>query len=137
MNKKFESDIQIRFADIDGLGHVNNVNLQHYFDLGKMEFYTAVMGQKVEPTDESLILVSTQTEYFFQTRLYDKVYVETAVEKIGTKSITFTQRLIDRRTGCINAQCRTVSVPFDFVKQQSFEVKPQWRERLQDYLISL
>ena len=32
--KKTETDIQIRFDDIDMLGHVNNVNLQHYFDLG-------------------------------------------------------------------------------------------------------
>ena len=27
--------IQMRFADVDMLGHVNNVNQQHYFDVGK------------------------------------------------------------------------------------------------------
>ena len=34
-----ETQIQMRFADIDVLGHVNNVNQQHYFDLGKCDFY--------------------------------------------------------------------------------------------------
>lgn len=33
-----ETQIQMRFADIDVLGHVNNVNQQHYFDLGKCDF---------------------------------------------------------------------------------------------------
>lgn len=33
-----ETQIQMRFADIDVLGHVNNVNQQHYFDLGKSTF---------------------------------------------------------------------------------------------------
>ena len=39
-----ETKIQMRFADIDVLGHVNNVNQQHYFDLGKCDFYKQVLG---------------------------------------------------------------------------------------------
>lgn len=30
--------IQKRFADLDMLGHVNNANQQHYFDVGKNDF---------------------------------------------------------------------------------------------------
>ena len=49
MGKYIESDIQIRFADADSLGHINNVNLQHYFDVGKMEFYEKVLGKTIDP----------------------------------------------------------------------------------------
>ena len=55
MGKYIESDIQIRFADADSLGHINNVNLQHYFDVGKMEFYEKVLGKTIDPDAESLI----------------------------------------------------------------------------------
>ena len=48
MGKYIESDIQIRFADSDSLGHINNVNLQHYFDVGKMEFYEKVLGKTID-----------------------------------------------------------------------------------------
>lgn len=36
-----ETKIQMRFADVDMLGHVNNVNQQHYFDLAKATFSAA------------------------------------------------------------------------------------------------
>ena len=69
MGKYIESDIQIRFADADSLGHINNVNLQHYFDVGKMEFYEKVLGKTIDPDAESLILVSIHTNYHRQSRL--------------------------------------------------------------------
>ncbi len=33
----------MRFADVDMLGHVNNVNQQHYFDVGKSDFFRSVL----------------------------------------------------------------------------------------------
>lgn len=136
MGKTTETDIQMRFADADSLGHINNVNLMHYFDVGKMDFYAKVIGKDVSGDSESLVLVATNTSYFAQTRLYDKVYIETSVEKIGTKSVSFYQRLIDRRSGIVNAECRTVAVAFDFKKQESIELLPQWREAFKEYLAS-
>lgn len=47
MSKVVESKIQIRFADADCLNHINNVNLQHYFDIGKMDFYEKVLGKPI------------------------------------------------------------------------------------------
>ena len=46
-----ETQIQMRFADIDVLGHVNNVNQQHYFDLGKCDFYKQVLVLENGRTD--------------------------------------------------------------------------------------
>lgn len=37
--------IQMRFADVDMLGHVNNVNQQHYFDVGKSDFFAQVLDR--------------------------------------------------------------------------------------------
>ena len=50
MGKYIESDIQIRFADADSLGHINNVNLQHYFDVGKMESTKKCSARPSTPT---------------------------------------------------------------------------------------
>lgn len=134
MKKIIETDIQIRFADIDGLGHVNNAHLQQYFDQGKMDFYKRVLGKTVEPDSESIILVSVCTNYFLQTKLYDDIYVETALEKIGTKSITFYQRVVDRKTAEVKADCRTVAVAFNFETQLSMELKDEWKAAMREYL---
>ena len=135
MGKVFTTEIQVRFADGDTLGHINNINLQHYFDLGKMEFYRKVMHKTIEADNESLILASTHTDYYLQSKLYDRLTVETRVEKIGNKSVTFTQNLVNLDTGSVNAHCRTVAVGFDFETQQTFELKPEWRVALKEYLI--
>lgn len=136
MGKVLTTEIQIRFADGDTLGHINNINLQHYFDLGKMEFYKKVMNKTIEADNESLILASTYTDYYLQSHLYDRLAVETRVEKIGTKSVTFTQNLVNMDTGSVNAHCRTVAVGFNFDTQETFELKPEWRAVLADYLVS-
>ena len=135
MGKFIESKIQIRFADADCLGHINNVNLQHYFDIGKMEFYEKVLGKTIDPDNESLILVSIHTNYHRQSRLHSNLVVRTWVEKIGNTSVTIFQHLVDMAEGGVNADCRSVAVGFDFEKQDKFPLKPEWRAKIREYLI--
>lgn len=125
-----KTEIQIRFADVDMLKHVNNVNLQHYFDLGKTDFFRRVMHIELPWDGSGVITASTQTSYFFQTRFDDRVCVETQVEKIGNKSITLLQRLVDIPTGRVNVESRTVLVAFDFSRQESIPVPDPWRETI-------
>jgi acyl-CoA thioester hydrolase len=39
--------VQIRFADIDVNGHVNNVVFQHYFDLAKVGYFNTILGEDI------------------------------------------------------------------------------------------
>lgn len=135
MGKAIESEIQKRFADADSLGHINNVNLQHYFDIGKMEFYHRVLGKTIDPDAESLILASINTNYYEQTRLYDDIFVSTYVEKIGNKSVTIFQKLINRATGKVNAECRSVAVGYDFHRQETFPLRDEWRDLMKEYML--
>ena len=134
MGKFIESNIQVRFADADCLGHINNVNLQHCFDVGKMEFYEKVLGKAIRPDGESLILVSIHTNYRRQSRLASQLVVRTWVEKIGNSSVTIFQHLIDTADGGINAECRSVAVGYDFQRQESFPLKQEWRTKMEEYL---
>ena len=135
MGKVWKTDIQIRFADVYGLGHVNNARLQEYYDLGKMEFYSGILGNKILPDRVVPVIVSTKTDYFSQTRLYDSGCVETQVEKIGNKSTTLIQRIIDAESGSVRSECRTVAVTFDFARQESVMLDDRWRDGLAEYMI--
>lgn len=125
--RKTETDIQIRFADVDRLGHVNNVNLQHYFDLGKSEYCSSVLGLKTAGGSEFMIAAATSNSYLAQTRPDELIYVETSVETIGNKSMTIFQRIISRTTGEVKAESRSVMVAFDFDRQTTFVVPDTWR----------
>jgi len=126
-----KTDIQIRFADVDMLRHVNNVNLQHYFDLGKGEFFRSVLGGFTQHGEgQELITASTNTNYLAQTRYEDKIRVETQAEKIGNKSFTLLQRIVNNATGAIHAESHTVMVAFNFTTQQSVVIPDHWRAAL-------
>lgn len=128
--KKTETDIQMRFADFDVLGHVNNVNQQHYFDLGKSDYFRNVMKIDMNWRALGIITAATSTSYLAQTRPEEPVYVETSAEKVGNKSIILFQRIISRATGEVKAESRSVMVAFDFSTQESVAVPDAWREAI-------
>lgn len=134
MGKIATIDIQIRFGDVDGLGHINNARIQEYFDLAKMDFYSNSIGNEIMPDRVSPVIVSVKTDYFAQSRLYDRLYVETSVEEIGNKSVRLFQRLLSRDDSQVRAECRTVAVTYDFVTGESVGISDAWREALSQYI---
>ncbi len=43
---RFTTDIQMRFRDIDGMGHVNNSVYLSYVELARTQFYMEVAGKR-------------------------------------------------------------------------------------------
>lgn len=125
---KQTTKIQQRFADADTLGHINNIHLQEYFDLGKMELYATLLGDRIDWRGVNLVLASIKTDMMRQTRLGDNIVVESWVERLGNKSMTVHQRLIDVADGLPNAECSTVVVCFDFATQRAIPFPDEWRE---------
>ena len=125
-----ETNIQMRFADVDVLGHVNNVNQQHYFDIGKCDFFDRVLHVKAPWHAQGLIIVSTRTDYKGQILMGASVCVTTCVEEIGNKNYRLFQQIVDTETREVRTECTTVVVAFDFEAQRSFELPATWREKL-------
>ena len=127
-----ETPIQMRFADVDQLGHVNNVNLQHYFDLGKTGYYNEVLKKSVDWRGKAFIQRATDSEFLAQTRYGETVAVHSWVERVGTTSITMFQQIVNSETGERKAVSRSVLVMFDFEAQQKIPVPDQWRQAIGD-----
>ena len=128
---KITTQIQQRFADADTLGHINNIHLQEYFDLGKMELYRTLLGDRIDWRGVNLVLVSIKTDMMRQTRLGDPIVVESRVESLGNKSMTVHQRLLNTADGGVNAECRTVVVCFDYATQQAIPYPDEWRKLIE------
>lgn len=118
--------IQIRFADVDQFGHVNNVAQQSYFDLGKTELFGELWQQSGELEMIPAVTVSVQTDFFKQLFWGDRLEVNSEVESLGNKSITLIQQIV--RQGEVCSRSRTVLVCFDKQAQQSVSVPDAWRK---------
>jgi acyl-CoA thioester hydrolase len=124
--------IQQRFADSDTLGHINNIHLQEYFDLGKMELYHTILGDRIDWRGVNLVLVSIKTDMMRQTRFGDEIEVVSWVESLGNKSMRVFQQLRSKADGGINAECSTVVVCFDFATQRAIPFPDEWRKLLEE-----
>ena len=133
MNKQLITPVQKRFSDVDSFMHVNNIWQQSYFDMGKTDFYTKVLGITGVFDKLRIITASTHTDYYGQVRLMDDIVVTTDVSRLGNKSMTLHQRIMagDR---CLT-ESSSVMVAFDFETQQTVAMPQEWRERLSEYLI--
>lgn len=133
MAKQLITPVQKRFSDVDSFMHVNNIWQQSYFDMGKTEFYTKVLGITGVFDKLRIITASTHTDYLGQVRLTDDIVVTTDVSRLGNKSMTLHQRIM------LGDKCLTesssVMVAFDFETQQTVAMPQEWRDRLTPYLI--
>lgn len=133
MAKQLITPVQKRFSDVDSFMHVNNIWQQSYFDMGKTDFYTQVLGITGVFDKLRIITASTHTDYLGQVRLVDDIVVVTDVSRIGNKSMTLHQRILsgDR---CLT-ESSSVMVAFDFELQQTVPMPEEWCVKLQEYLI--
>ena len=120
--------IQKRFADVDIFHHVNNVAQQSYFDVGKSDYFTRILGCELMDVRPMIVTVSTSTSYMGQIRREDDIEVVTHTEKVGDKSITLFQQIVCR--GEVRSESRSVMVAFGFDRQVSVSVPDEWRRRM-------
>lgn len=122
-------ELQIRFGDIDRLGHVNNAVYAQFFDIGRVEFLQRYMpGLRFD--GRTLVLVHLETDFIRPVFEHDHIAVETFLEKIGGKSVTMIQEIRDE-AGVLRARCRSVLSTLDMAQGGSFPMPEAWRAVLE------
>ena len=121
--------VQIRFNDIDILGHVNNAVYQHYYDYARVNYFKKIVGDIVDWKKYSLILASIKIDYFSPVNLNDEIEVETRVEMLGNKSISMKQKLIKTKTREIVSSNRAVLVAYDSELNQTIDIPDDWKNK--------
>ena len=120
-------DLQLRYADTDALGHVNNALYATYAEAARIAFFREI-GVAVE----NLILARLEIDYRRQVRFGESPSVESFVTKIGNTSIGVAHRLLV--DGEVAAEMRTVVVHFDYEANAPSGVPQEARELLGPYV---
>lgn len=128
---KQKTPIQIRFKDIDKLGHVNNANHVTYFELARVDYFNSLNteGIKIDWINEGVILAKIEMEYKQPILLEDKVFVYTWVSKMGTKSFDMTCSIVKAENGIEIelAKGLAIIVCFNYKTNQTILVPEKWK----------
>jgi acyl-CoA thioester hydrolase len=105
---KFSHHPEIRFRDIDVLGHVNNAVYLSYLEQTRI-LYLSQLG--LRGSTPSTILVANEIDYLRPVLLTDVLEVKMACEHIGTKSLVFVYEIF--ANGTLAAKAKSTHVWFD------------------------
>ncbi len=122
--------VQIRFNDIDIMGHVNNSVFQHYFDYARLQYFSHVFGEPLKWDRETLILASISVDYHSPVHIDNRIEVASGTVMIGNKSLHMCQEVHYLDTNKIMASSRCVLVAFDASKNCTIPLPGEWKDRI-------
>lgn len=113
--------LQLRFNDVDIMGHVNNAVIMEFFDYGKMKYFdNAEVYVEKEPI--TLVIVHYEVDFVGQILRGDHPEVWTKVVRFGNKSLEVLQYIVC--DGEVKSICKTIMSGYNREKQIS-EVIPE------------
>jgi len=114
----------VRFRDLDGMGHVNNAVFFTYMESARIAYLEA-LGAGSNP-QEGLILARIEVDFRSPISLGERVEVGVRPSRLGTKSFELEYEV--RADGRLAAEARSVLVGYDYARGESVEIPAEWRE---------
>lgn len=124
--RAYETDLTVRYRDLDPRGHVNHAVYVTYFEEAKAAFFEDVLGV---PLDEAPTVVrALEVDYAGSITLDEEVTVDLVVTDIGTTSFTIEYDLFTGRDRVATGS--TVSVFIEPATGQPRPLPDDWRDSL-------
>ena len=131
---KQKTPVQIRFKDIDMMGHVNNANYITYFELARLTYFEALKdeGVRIDWVNAGVILAKIEMEYKQPILLEDKAFVYTWVSRIGSKSFDMVCSIVKVVNGVEveAAKGLAVIVCFNYKTNETIAIPELWKAKM-------
>jgi len=115
---KVKTEIQLRYSDLDVLGHISNSVYNQYFEIGRLDWFDVLEEQPVT------VVANSNVDYIKEISLKDKVHVVTSCVKKGTKSMTLSQDVYSNDE--LATKSTVVMVGFDQETRKSCVLLDGW-----------
>ncbi|WNY26097.1 thioesterase family protein [Methanolapillus millepedarum] len=132
----FTTKVTPRFGDVDGLGHINNVVLGNWFELGRNPIFR-MFEPNLNLSYDTWTLIMAHTDFDFLDELFFQYDVEirTYVIRIGTKSFTTYHEAWQEGRLCVKGSA--VVVHYDFKNKVTTPIPEHIKAQLAEHLIEM
>ena len=108
MGAMFEHQVDVRWRDVDALGHVNHAVFLTYLEEGRDAFFAQTLA-----SDPIYVVVRLEVDLRAEVRDPDRrVTVRIEVERLGTTSLTTRETIVTPANEVV-AEARVVTVRWD------------------------
>jgi acyl-CoA thioester hydrolase len=118
---------QVRFRDLDAMGHVNNAVFLTYIESARFAFLDH-LGAASGVDNMPIIVARIEIDFRAPVSLGDEVEIAVRATRFGDKS--FDLDYVLRVGGRVVAEAKSVLVGYDYGSGETIAIPDDWRERL-------
>jgi acyl-CoA thioester hydrolase len=126
---EFSTDIQVRFRDIDAMGHVNNAVYATYVEQARTEYFEEILEEGLDAV--STVLASLELSYERPILLGQSVTITIAVPELGRSSLPMEYEIF--ADGKRAATAQSVQVFLDPETDEPYPIPDRFRERITEF----
>ena len=133
--KTYEHKINVRFRDLDAMGHVSNNIFLVYLEEARVGFRSFASGKKKIDLDFCSVVASHWIEYLAPIFLGESLVVEIWISHLTAKSYRFNYIIKNPETGQVKALAYTQMVGYDYREQKVKDLPQSFFETMKDYTV--
>jgi acyl-CoA thioester hydrolase len=126
---RYVRPIELRFRDLDAVGHVNNVVYLTYMETARIQWWIDVTGPR-DFRNFGMILARTEIDYKAPASWGDRLEVGVRCASMRRSSFVLEFRVAEPGGGRVFAEARKVLVHYDYEAARSVPLPADLREKL-------
>lgn len=124
----FSCPVELRFADVDAMNHVNNAVYVTFLELARLRLWQQRLGFSGSAREIPIIVARVSVDYRSPVGLEDRVVIGLGVKEIGRTSFTLAYRI--EASGRLAAEAETVQVLYDYALRKPLPIAAELRKKL-------
>jgi acyl-CoA thioester hydrolase len=129
---KFLRPIQVIFADLDGMRHVNHAVYLSYAEAARSEYWMRVTG--ITSIDEfDFVLAELTAKYRSSAQLHDRLLVGCRVTELRRSSFLMEHEIRNADTGALVFEMTSVQVMYDYAKGATIPISDLRRKQIEAF----
>lgn len=132
---RFFHSIEVRYGDLDPQGHVNNAEHLTYFEQARIAYWIqlGLFTKDQSFMELGVILADLHIRYLEPVYYGQNIRVGVHVSKLGNKSMTWEQNVVDADTGRELARGEVIMVAYNYIEEKSIPIPDAWRRKIAEF----
>lgn len=131
----FYHPIEVRYGDLDPQGHLNNAKHLTYFEQARIAYFIqlGLFTKDQSFMDIGVILADVHLTYLEPVFFGQNIKVGVHISRLGNKSMTWEQNILDADTGKELAKGEVIMVAYDYHAEKTMSIPQEWREKISEF----
>jgi len=136
MSFEYTTEVEVRYADIDTYGHVNNATYATYFEEARIDYlYDVIDADEAllsgSESGTGIVIANLEVDFVQPVKINDSVAVAVRVPRLGQKSFPFEYEV--RTEDGVAATGETTVVTYDRDTESSRPIPEDWRDAITQF----